>query len=207
MSTSKICTIITAGGNSTRFGGNKLLEKIDGKTVIQTTVDKFLKHCVQIVIPSTDEIQNSLKKNSKITFAKAGKTRQESVYNALKMCDNPDYVLIHDGARPFIDEFIIKKTIKEVQTKKAVVVGVNAIDTIKVCDENGKIISTPRRETLFCAQTPQAFVYSTISKVHLALFGENFTDDASMMEFLGHEVFLIEGSYKNKKITTVEDLN
>jgi ABC-type nitrate/sulfonate/bicarbonate transport system ATPase subunit len=92
------------------------------------------------------------------------------------------------------------------QVKNAVVVGVNAIDTIKICDENGKILSTPKRDTVFCAQTPQAFYFPTIFKVHQALVTENFTDDASMMEFLGHEVFVIEGSYKNKKITVPEDL-
>lgn len=207
MSTSKISVIIAAGGSSTRFGSNKLLEKIGKKTVIQTTIDKFLNQCDQIVIVTSNEVKETIKKNPKIVFADAGKTRQESVYNALKLCDNPDYVLIHDGARPFVSEKIIKNAIKEVMSKKAVVVGVGAIDTIKVCEPDGKIISTPKRETLFYAQTPQAFEFATISKVHLALVGENFSDDASMMEFLGHSVYLIEGSYKNKKITTIADLN
>lgn len=206
---SKISVIITAGGTSKRFGSNKLLEKIGiggKKTVIQTTVDKFLKHCNEIIIPATDEVRAAVVKNPKVKFVQAGATRQESVYNALKACSGTDWVLIHDGARPFVDEKIIKNTIKEVQTKNAVVVGVRAIDTIKVCDESGKILSTPKRETLFYAQTPQAFYFPTIYKVHQALATENFTDDASMMEFLGHEVFVIEGSYKNKKITVPEDL-
>ncbi len=202
----KISVIITAGGTSSRFGSNKLLEVINGKSVIQTTIDKFLNHCNQIVIPTDDKVRAKVEKNSKITFVQSGKTRQESVYNALIACDNPDYVLIHDGARPFVDEKIIKNTIKEVILKKAVVVGVPAIDTVKVCDADGKILSTPKRSTLFYAQTPQAFDFPTISKVHQALRTENFTDDASMMEFLGHSVYLIKGSYKNKKITVPEDL-
>lgn len=209
----KISVIITAGGVSNRFGSNKLLQKIGTKpqkTVIQTTIDKFLKHCDEVVVATTDDVKKSIKPSNKIVFAPRGATRQKSVHNALKLCGNPDYVLIHDGARPFIDEEIIKNVIEEVQIKLAVVVGVRAIDTVKVVDNSGKIISTPKRETLFYAQTPQAFEFSTISKVHIALENEgaeNFTDDASMLEFLGHEVYVIEGNYKNKKITTMEDLH
>ena len=203
---SKISVIITAGGTSKRFGSNKLLEKIGKKTVIQTTVDKFLKHCDEIIIPAGSEIRLAITKNPKVKFTQAGATRQESVYNALKACTGADWVLIHDGARPYVDEKIIRNTIKEVQLKNAVVVGVGAIDTVKICAPDGKILSTPKRETVFYAQTPQAFYFPTIFKVHQALATENFTDDASMMEFLGHEVFVIEGSYKNRKITTREDL-
>ena len=206
LTNSKISVIVTAGGTSRRFGSNKLLEKIGKKSVIQTTVDKFLKHCDEIIIPASDEIRTVISKNPKVKFVQAGKTRQESVYNALKACSGTDWVLIHDGARPFVDEGIIKNTIKEVQVKNAIIVAVGAIDTVKICDENGKILSTPKRETVFCAQTPQAFYFPTIFKVHQALASENFTDDASMMEFLGHDVFVIEGNYKNKKITLPEDL-
>ena len=207
MSTFKISAIITAGGSSSRFGSNKLLEKLEGKTIIETTIEKFLPFVDEIIIPTSLEIQEAIKiKDNKIKFTKGGKNRQESVYNGLSKCEFKDYVLIHDGARPFIKEKTIKETIEKVVELEAVVVCAPAIDTIKICNENGEIISTPKRETVFHAQTPQAFKYSTIFEAHQKLKGENFTDDSSMMEELGHKVFVVQTTHENKKITFREDL-
>ena len=207
MSTFKISAIITAGGTSSRFGSNKLLEKINGKTIIETTIEKFLPYADEIVIPTTEEIRNALiNKNKKIKFAPAGKNRQESVYNGLLECTDCNYVLIHDGARPFIEAKTIEKTIEKVVKVGAVVVGAPAIDTIKICSEKGEIISTPKRERVFHAQTPQAFKYKEILKAHKELKGENYTDDSSMMEAMGYKVFIVETTHENKKITFKEDL-
>ena len=205
----KISAIITSGGNSTRFGSNKLLEYLGEKTVIETVIEKFLPYSVEIVIPAGDDIQEFLAdKYDKVRFASAGRTRQESVFNALKVCSNPDYVLIHDGARPFIEQKTICATISAVVEKKAVVVCAPAIDTIKIVDEFGKIKNTTKREATYHAQTPQAFDYSLIYKVHQGLEAQgNFTDDASMLEALGEDVFIVVGSHTNKKITFKSDLD
>ena len=97
MTTFKFATIITAGGTSSRFGSNKLLEKLGDKSVIETVVEKFLPYSFEIIIPASEDIQDFLAgKYDKIRFAPAGRTRQESVFNALKVCSNPDYVLIHE---------------------------------------------------------------------------------------------------------------
>ena len=113
----KISAIITSGGNSTRFGSNKLLEKIDEKSVIETTILKFLDLVDEIIVPSKEDIKNHILKSKiycdKIKFAPAGKTRQNSVYNGLVMCSSPKIVLIHDGARPFIDKETIKKALED----------------------------------------------------------------------------------------------
>lgn len=209
MNTFKFATIITAGGASSRFGSNKLLEKLGDKTVIETAIEKFLPYSAEIVIPAGDDIQEFLTgKYDKVCFAPAGRTRQESVFNALKECSNPDFVLIHDGARPFIETDVICATISAVIEKKAVVVCAPAIDTIKIVDEFGKIKNTTKREVTYHAQTPQAFDYSLIYKVHQSLEAQgNFTDDASMLEALGEDVFIVKGSQANKKITFREDLN
>ena len=109
-----ISAIITAGGSSSRFeGNNKLLFPLDDKLVIQHTVEKFLNlsEIDEIIISSHDSIYDELSKlfdsKSKIKICMGGENRQASVFNALKVCTNSDYVLIHDGARPLVDAALI----------------------------------------------------------------------------------------------------
>lgn len=208
----KTIAIITSGGNSVRFGSNKLLEKIKDLSVIETTISKFIGLVDKIIVPAQDEVKNHIL-NSKIycpeiIFAPPGKTRQKSVFNGLKMCDcDTKIVLIHDGARPFIEKEIIKKTIDLTKEKKAVVVGFMAIDTIKtVC--RGKIIKTLDRREIFHAQTPQAFEYNLIKTIHEKYKDDtDFTDDSSMVEKEGVDVYCLLNSTNNKKITTKQDLS
>ena len=137
--------IITAGGSSTRFGSNKLIEKVNGKTVIEYSVEAFLKSDIdEIVICGDDYLKEvfchselySESINNKIKFVKGGQTRQESVYNGLTAI-NCDYVLIHDAARPMITPEIIEKVKDEVVDKKAVSVMIKTVDTIK--EVNGQL--------------------------------------------------------------------
>ena len=205
----KISAIITAGGTSNRFGSNKLLENLDGIPLIIHTIKKFKGLVDEIVVPATPDVREKIEKYyDDIIFAKNGSCRQESVLNALKKCDNPDYVLIHDGARPFISKEIILNTIDEVQKKGAVVVGIGAIDTVKICDSDKKVIETPKREQVYYIQTPQAFKFKNILNAHLEFERElsQFSDDSCLMEKMGEDVFIIEGSLLNRKITFKEDL-
>ena len=206
----EISAIITAGGNSSRFGSNKLLEKVQNLTVIETTILKFIDLVDEIIIPTQNEtkkfILNSPIYNNKINFVSAGETRQKSVYNALLACSNPKIVLIHDGARPFIEKEAIEKIITLTKKEKAVIAGTMAIDTIKQV-QNGKIIKTIDRKTIFQAQTPQAFDFKLIKKIHETFKNKNdFTDDSSMAEKFGIKPTIFETSINNKKITTKEDL-
>ena len=207
----KINAIITAGGTSSRFGNtNKLLEKVHGKEIIKYTVESFdIPEIDEIIITANSTIIDILKKffkdNKKIKITQGGATRQESVFNGLKV-SNCDYVLIHDGARPMITQEIIKNAIDTVKTKKALTVMTKTIDTIKEVDDTGKIIRTIDRSKLYNTQTPQAFEYKLIKEVHEKLVGQNFTDDAGMAEHLGIDVYMISGDYKNIKITTQNDI-
>ena len=208
-----ISAIITAGGSSSRFeGNNKLLFQIGDKFVIQHTVDKFLNitEIDEIIISSSvsiyDELSNLFSSFPKIKIVLGGENRQESVYNALKACSDAEYVLIHDGARPFISEEVILKTIKQVKQNKACIVAVKTVDTIKVVDENMCIKTTPNRAELWNAQTPQAFDYKLITNLHEKYKGHNYTDDSLLCENEGISVFIVEGEYSNKKITTIEDV-
>lgn len=206
----KVNAIIPAGGTSSRFGNkNKLLEKINNKEVIKYTVEAFEKSEVdEIIICANisimDELKEIFKNSQKVKIIEGGATRQESVFNGLHASEC-DYVLIHDGARPMITTDMINLAIEEVITKKALTVATKTIDTIKEVSD-GKIIKTIDRAKLYNTQTPQAFEYNLIKNAHQKLYGQNFTDDAGMLEQLGETVYIINGSYKNIKITTQNDI-
>ena len=206
----KVNAIIPAGGTSSRFGNkNKLLEKINDKEVIKYTVEAFeYSNTDEIIICANisimDELQKIFKNSSKVKIIEGGATRQQSVFNGLQACEC-DYVLIHDGARPMISTDLINLAIEEVITKKALTVATKTIDTIKEVID-GKIIKTIDRAKLYNTQTPQAFEYNLIKDAHQKLYGQNFTDDAGMLEALGETVYILKGSYKNIKITTQNDI-
>ena len=207
----KFSAIITAGGTSSRFGdSNKLLEKINGKEIIKYTIDAFVNADVEdIVICANlsimDVLREIFKSYQNVRIVEGGSTRQKSVFNGLNAV-SCDYVLIHDGARPMITPEIIKKTMDEVVSKKAISVMTKTVDTIKKVDGNGKIITTIDRSQLYNTQTPQAFEYNLIKSVHEKYVDENFTDDAGMVEASGVDVYIVEGDYRNIKVTTKSDL-
>lgn len=207
----KINAIIPAGGTSSRFGNkNKLLEKINGKEVIKYTVQAFENSNVdEIIICANvsiiEELQEILKDCRKVKIIEGGETRQASVFNGLKASEC-DYVLIHDAARPMITTDLVNQTIEMVKDKNALTVATKTIDTIKEV-EDGKITRTIDRAKLYNTQTPQAFKYELIRDAHTKLYGKNFTDDAGMLEELGETVYILNGSYKNIKITTQNDID
>ena len=210
----KLSVIITAGGTSSRYGQtNKLLEQIDGKEVIIHSIEAFLPfNPAEIIISTSESLELpivQLLKDYNLTNVKltrGGLTRQQSVFNALKACVYNDLVAIHDAARPLVKLDDIARCIQKAANTKAAIVAVRAIDTIKRVDDKGKILETPNRETLWSVQTPQIFDYSLIMDAHYSLEGLSFSDDAGMLESLGVDVFISEGSYSNIKITTPKDI-
>ena len=207
----KLSVIITAGGASVRYGKDKLLELINGKTVIERSVNAFLPiNPDEIIISASEKLEGEIKDKflsvKNLRIVRGGKTRQESVFNALKACSAPDFVCIHDAARPLVKLENIENCLKKAMEKGAAITAVKATDTIKKVDDTGKIIETPDRNTLWCVQTPQIFSYKTIFAAHERLFGKSFSDDAGMLEFLGFPVYIDEGDYSNIKITTTKDI-
>ena len=207
----KVNAIIPAGGTSSRFGkSNKLLEKIGEKEVIKYTVEAFEKSNVdEIIICANisiiEDLQRILRDCKKVRIIEGGASRQESVFNGIKACEC-DYVLIHDAARPMITTDLINTAIDEVVFKNALTVATKTIDTIKEVVD-GKIVKTIDRSKLYNTQTPQAFRYDLIREAHEKLLGQSFTDDAGMLEALGQTVYILNGSYKNIKITTQNDID
>lgn len=212
--------IIVAAGSGKRMNMdiNKQFIKLNKKEIIAHTIDVFYKN------ENIDEIIVCIKKEEEelfkdkiidkynfnnIKIAYGGKERQDSIYNGLKCLDDKcDIVLIHDGARPFVDDRIINESIEVAMEKRAVVVGTPVKDTIKVV-HNGSIKDTPNRVNLWAAQTPQVFEYNLIIDAYEEAYKNNYygTDDSMLVEKIGQEVTMIMGSYDNIKITSPEDIS
>ena len=143
-------------------------------------------------------------------IVEGGKERYHSVFEGLKQTSDADYELIHDGARPFVNQDIIRRCMQEVQKYQACVVGMPVKDTIKIADEEGYAKQTPDRKNVWMIQTPQTFSYALIYEAYEEMLKTEdtaITDDAMVLERIkGKKSKLIEGSYRNIKITTPEDL-
>ena len=199
-------------------GIDKLLYKINDKEVILYSIEAFAKaKCVtKIVIVTSKEKLETVKElvsgiDADIEVCTGSDERQKSVLNGLALCDEKsECIMIHDAARPMITaekiDFLYEKIIGE--GLKAAALGVPVKDTIKVTDESGKIIETPKRETLYITQTPQGFESSLYKKAFEKAIseGKSYTDDCQLVEALGESVYMVEGDYKNIKITTPEDI-
>ena len=137
--------------------------------------------------------------------------KYDSVYAGLCECRDCEYVLIHDGARPFVTEEILKRGLQKVKETGACVIGMPSKDTVKLSDEEGYVKETPNRKCVWTIQTPQIFSYSLIREAHDSIRQKDMskiTDDAMVVEQeTGAKVALAEGSYQNIKITTPEDLD
>lgn len=212
--------VIVAAGTGSRMKKdiNKQFIKLKNKEIVAHTIEKFYnsENIDDIVVVIREDEEEYFNKNIKekygftnIKVAHGGNERQDSVFNGIKMLKKEcDVVLIHDGARPFVTDDIIKRSINKANEHNAIVVGVKVKDTIKVVSDNGNIVDTPNRSYLWAVQTPQVFKYDIITKAYEDAYNNNYygTDDAMLVERIGYNVKIIEGSYNNIKITTQEDL-
>ena len=145
-----------------------------------------------------------------------GAERYHSVSHALEYLDGripeASYVYIHDGARPYLEEALLERLYRTVRKEGACIAAVPVKDTIKQVDKNGRIKKTPERSSLWMAQTPQVFPYVLIWEAYRRMLAEGktegITDDAQVVERMGaSSVKIVEGSYRNQKITTPEDID
>lgn len=218
----KNTVIILAAGSGRRMGcaTPKQFLELEGFPLIYYTISQFEKHphIHEIILVTQEENISFCKEEivAKYKFKKVkkvirgGTERYESVYNGLLACEDTDYVLVHDGARPFISKEIITKCIKEVTVCSACIVAVPTKDTIKITDANGFVSHTPNRKYLWNVQTPQVFSYELLRESYdriLKLDCSSITDDAMVVE-AGNlsKIKVVEGEYCNIKVTTKEDL-
>lgn len=216
----KCAVIIVAAGRGHRFGGDmpKQYRTVGGRMILARTMGVFCAHpavsTVRAVI-HPDDMPLYRCAASGLPVAEpvfGGETRQDSVRLGLESLkdESPDIVLIHDGARPFVDFGVINRVIAEVGEHQGAIPALPVVDTIKAGEsKDGKtlITKTVDRAGLYRVQTPQGFPFAEILTAHEAVKGQELTDDACVAELAGISVVLTKGSENNFKITTQADLD
>lgn len=215
----KVSAVVAAAGEGKRAGKarNKLYLHIKGKPVIIHTLLSLKKaeqitEIILVVATGEEELcQNILNRFhiKGITTTTGGNERQFSVANGLaKVSGDAELILVHDGARPLISSSIIAETINAACLHGAAVTAVPVTNTIKEEDGKGFVKSTLKRSHLWSVQSPQVFKPDLIKEAHRKAARDGFigTDDAALVERLGHPVKIVEGSPENIKITTPQDL-
>lgn len=218
----KSTAIVLAAGQGKRMNSKvqKQFLLIKGKPVLYYSLSCFQnsREIEEIIVVTGKESINFCKREiieaygfSKVkAVIPGGKERYDSVYAGLCACEDSDYVFIHDGARPFLSDDMIRRGKEAVLVHGACVMGMPSKDTIKIADEKGMVESTPSRNRVWNIQTPQVFSYPAIREAHERARQQNMadiTDDAMVMERFGNmKIKLVEGSYENIKITTPGDI-
>ena len=216
-----IAVIITAAGSSTRMGGSVKKEylPLGEGTVLSASVNAFeAASKIIITIPAGDEqlalkaINPSDEIKQKLEFVTGSTTRQKSILNALEHIKNsaeqPQYILIHDGARPFVSQEVIQNVIAGTIQYEAAAPGIKPTDTIKQINSEGFIVKHLERSLLTAIQTPQGFVFEKLYEAHKKAADDDYeyTDDSEIWGKYAGLVKLVEGDINNKKITYPGDL-
>lgn len=221
MMNSRVSVLIPAAGQGKRM--EKSVKKpylmLGDKPILSHTIDRFEQNSViDDIIVIVDEVDFTVCDEFVISpyrFRKirelvaGGETRQVSVFNGIQaLSDDVDFVVIHDGVRPFINDDIIFRCLEATEEYDASVAAVPVKETIKVANRDCFIEHTPERDLLWRVQTPQVFRYSLLLEAHNKAIkdGTSAPDDATLVEKLDHPVKLVMGSYENVKLTTPEDL-
>ncbi len=211
------CILLAAGsGKRMKRKQNKVYLRIANKSLMQWCLlhmqeVKSVAEIIVVVAKGEEEKArreiDALDLTVPVTIVLGGATRQESVSNGLDAVTVKDIVLVHDSARPMAEADVFERVIEATRENEAVVPAIPVVDTIKVAQE-GVVEQTLPRSVLWRVQTPQGFNYDLLVKAHEKAVKNIFvgTDDASLVEYMGKPVHLVEGDTKNVKITTPEDL-
>lgn len=209
-----ISAIVVAAGSGRRMGCKKQFMTIIGAPLISYTLTVFQEsEADEIILVTAEEDMKKMQKIAEeygisklIAIVPGGAERSDSVMSGLSSASG-EFVLIHDGARPFIKTEEISEAISAVKKYDAICLGYPVKDTIKITDSDGYIKSTPERSSLFAAATPQCFRTELIKSAYEKIKhdGIRVTDDSSAVEYVGTKVKIIPCSYENIKITTPED--
>ena len=218
--------IIVAGGQGRRMAADipKQYLMIGKEPIWHHTTRAFIAcesiQKIIVVVPQSDcderrqEIVQVFGTHSDIEVVAGGKRRQDSVYNgllalgkSLNQADTRDVVAVHDGVRPFVRTDQIDACVETARIHGACILAIPAFDTLKRVNHKNEIENTLERRNIWMAQTPQAFHFQLITKAHEHAYKNDIegTDDAGLVEHLGHNVKIVTGSRLNLKITTPED--
>ena len=220
MRLAKLGIVIPAAGQGKRMGAgyNKQFLTLMGEPILAHTVRLFEQssYVSEIVIvgaeadiPVIDELVHYHKFDKVKAICRGGVQRQDSVRAGVQVLSSAiQRVVVHDGARPLLTLEDFHRFLDETEKFKAAIMVIPVKDTIKQVNETGKVISTLTRERLRAVQTPQIFDRAIIAEAHYQAVSAGYygTDDASLLEWMGYPVQVIEGSQENIKVTTPEDL-
>ncbi len=211
----RVGVILVAAGQSSRMAGvDKTFTPVLGIPLVAYSLDQFeaFPPASEVVLVLAEqslgpgqELVSSREYRKVSHICVGGKRRQDSVRNGLQALQPCDWVIVHDGARPCLDQPLLPRGLDAVQETGAAVAGAPVKDTIKVVSAEEMVADTPDRDSLWAAQTPQFFRYDLLLKAHRSCI-RTVTDDAAMVEGLGHPVRMFFGSHHNLKVTTPEDL-
>lgn len=216
----RVAAIVPAAGKGTRIKSRteKPYIRIKGKPMLAWTLLRLsrIKDIKEIVVAvGRNRLQRAQRdiidryKIKKTRLVEGGRERKDSVEKALRsISPRIDYVLIHDGSRPFVGDSVIKASLKEARRSGAAVAAVPVKPTLKYAANDGRIRYTPDRRVLWEAQTPQVFKRDLIEKAYKEAAGKKVsaTDDSMLVEAIGVRPRIVMGSYRNIKVTTREDL-
>lgn len=216
----QISLIIPAAGSGERMGKTvpKPYLKLDGKSVLEHTLSAFtgLKRLGEVIISTspefhdeTEELLSRLFGHLRHSVVRGGTERQDSIRNALKnVSEKSGLIAVHDAVRPFVSFQDIEKCVSEATKWGGAVLAVPVRDTIKVAGSEQEIVSTPKRDSLWHAQTPQVFWAALLREAYAnaAEYNISGSDDSSLVEAIGGKVVLVEGSASNFKLTYPMDL-
>ncbi len=219
MKRGRIVAIIPAAGQGRRMGGEvpKQYLELAGRPVLWHTLRCFansplVDEVILVLRPDDmDYCRRRVLQNSDMEKVRqlvpGGAERVDSVFAGLQATAKTDeFILVHDAVRPFVSAAMLSRLVEAVQEKGAAIAAVPVVETIKRV-ENGSIVETPERAALWSAQTPQAFVRSVLVEAYAKRPADQaITDEAMLVERMGHSVQVVRGEYNNKKITTPEDL-
>jgi 2-C-methyl-D-erythritol 4-phosphate cytidylyltransferase len=209
-----VTAIIVAAGRGKRFGSSKQFALLRGKPLLDWSIEKLAAHPdvdeIILVLPDETRKEEFLRRQRKLgAVVSGGPRRQDSVWRGFEKVDarRAEVVLIHDGVRPLLSQEIITRVIEEARKKGAAIPAVPVEDTIKEV-AHGEVIRTLDRERMYKIQTPQGFSYSLLEKALRQAREEGYygTDEAGLVERLGHKVAVVEGDSRNIKVTTPADL-
>ncbi|MDE2824158.1 MAG: 2-C-methyl-D-erythritol 4-phosphate cytidylyltransferase [Chloroflexota bacterium] len=211
----KIVAILLAAGGSTRMNGvDKIVVPLHGRPLLEYSLERLAKSesIDSIVIvtghsnaKAVQDIAMQTPTDKITTVCTGGMRRQDSVRAGLEHVRDATHILVHDGARPLIDAPLIARAVQTMSDHRAAIAAVPVKDTIKMAGDNMTVLETVPRNSLWSVQTPQIFEADLLRAAHCSIHAD-VTDDASMVEMLGHEVKLFMGSYENLKVTTPEDI-